>query len=66
MGDEPRNERKLTLAEVQAILPAYSPYQLRRMADAGALPMVRTGGGHRRFLETPVLQMARRAGRRRP
>lgn len=58
-----RDERLLTPAEVQALL-GLKPKALIRRADIAQLPVIRTLGGHRRYAETPVMRMARRAGRR--
>ena len=40
-----------------------SPSTVRRLADQGALPGTRTGGGHRRFRRADVQRLARERGR---
>ena len=54
-------DRQITLQAAAATL-AISPSRLRRWADEGRIPSVRTAGGHRRFSLAAVRRMAAESG----
>lgn len=55
-------EATMTLREAERLL-GVSASTVRRMADAGQLPSVRTEGGHRRLVREAVVREAARRGR---
>jgi excisionase family DNA binding protein len=54
-------DRQITLQAAAATL-AISPSRLRRWADEGRIPSVRTAGGHRRFSLAAVRRLAAESG----
>lgn len=54
-------DKQITLQAAAATL-AISPSRLRRWADEGRIPSVRTAGGHRRFSLAAVRRMAAESG----
>ncbi len=56
----PENERLLTPAEVASMFRV-DPKTVTRWARDGRLTAVRTLGGHRRYLESQVLELLRAA-----
>jgi excisionase family DNA binding protein len=56
-------DRQITLQAAAATL-AISPSRLRRWADEGRIPSVRTAGGHRRFSLAAVRRLAAESGAR--
>jgi excisionase family DNA binding protein len=52
-------DRLLTPSEVAALF-GVDPKTVTRWAKAGKLPARRTLGGHRRYLESEILQLATR------
>jgi excisionase family DNA binding protein len=58
-------DRQITLQAAAATL-AISPSRLRRWADDGRIPSVRTAGGHRRFSLAAVRRLAAESGVRPP
>ena len=54
-------DKQITLQAAAATL-AISPSRLRRWADEGRIPSVRTAGGHRRFSLSAVRRLAAESG----
>jgi excisionase family DNA binding protein len=54
-------DKQVTLQAAAATL-AISPSRLRRWADEGRIPSVRTAGGHRRFSQAAVRRLAAKNG----
>ena len=54
-------DKQITLQAAAATL-AISPSRLRRWADEGRIPSVRTAGGHRRFSLAAVRRLAAESG----
>ena len=54
-------DQQITLQAAAATL-AISPSRLRRWADEGRIPSVRTAGGHRRFSLAAVRRLAAESG----
>ena len=57
----PPEDKQITLQAAAATL-AISPSRLRRWADEGRIPSVRTAGGHRRFSLAAVRRLAAESG----
>jgi excisionase family DNA binding protein len=61
--DPPSEDEQMTLQAAAATL-AVSPSRLRRWADEGRIPAIRTAGGHRRFPLEAVRRLAAERGLR--
>jgi excisionase family DNA binding protein len=60
-AEDPGQDQQITLQAAAATL-AISPSRLRRWADEGRIPSVRTAGGHRRFSLEAVRRLAAESG----